>query len=204
MRDSSTEALLFDLGGVVFPVDFENALSHWAECAGIPAETLMSRYRPDESYERHERGEIEATEYFDTLRRVLDVELSDDQFAAGWNAVFEPEPEGLFELLASIGSRMPIYAFSNYNVMHYEVWSRKYVRTLALFRHVFVSCDMGLRKPDAAAFRHVTSSIGTKPENILFFDDTAENIQGARRIGMPAVQVRKFDDIKRNVTKLLE
>ncbi len=204
MLVSSTEALLFDLGGVVFGIEFDNAFAHWADCAGMPADALMSRYRPDEWYERHERGEIEATEYFDALRRTFDISISDDQFAAGWNAVFQPEPEGLFDLLASIGSRMPIYAFSNSNVMHRQVWSRKYARTLALFRHVFVSCDLGLRKPDAAAFRHVTDSIGMKPESIMFFDDTEENVAGASKIGMSAVHVRNFDDVRTSVARFLE
>ena len=76
--------------------------------------------------------------------------------------------------------------------------------TLELFRQVFVSCDLGLRKPEAAAYRYVTTRIGSEPENILFFDDTRENIDGAREIGMAAIQVRNFADIRTNVTEFLE
>jgi len=204
MRDSSTEALLFDLGGVVFGIDFESACSHWATHAGVPAQTIKSRFRVDEWYERHEKGEIGAAEYFDALRDTLGITISDQQLAAGWNAIFEDEPAEVFELFESLSSRIPIYAFSNSNVTHQDFWERKYAKTLGLFRQVFVSCDLGLRKPEAAAFRHVAACIGTEPGNLLFFDDRAENVDGARDIGMSAVQVRGFAEVRVNVTEFLE
>ncbi len=195
---------MFDLGGVVFDIDFERAFSHWATCAGVPVETLKSRYRIDAWYEQHERGEIEAAEYFDALRGTLGITIPDEQFAAGWNAIFEEEPAEVFELFQSLGSRIPIYAFSNSNVTHQEFWERKYAKTLGLFRQVFVSCELGLRKPEAAAFRHVAACIGTEPENLLFFDDSAENVDAARDIGMSAVQVRGFAEVRVSVTEFLE
>jgi len=195
---------LFDLGGVVFGIDFERAFSYWARHAGVPMETLKSRYCVDEWYGRHERGEIGAAEYFEVLRDTLGVTISDEQFAAGWNTIFEPESAGVFELFQSLGSRIPIYAFSNSNVTHQEFWERKYVKTLGMFREVFVSCDLGLRKPEAAAFRYVAAAIDTEPESILFFDDTRENVDAARDIGMSAVQVRGIADIRMNVAEFLE
>jgi putative hydrolase of the HAD superfamily len=204
MRDSSTEALLFDLGGVVFGIDFESACSHWATHAGVPAETIKSRFRVDQWYERHERGEIGAAEYFDVLRDTLGITISDEQFAAGWNAIFQEESAEVFELFQHLSARIPIYAFSNSNAIHQEFWERKYAKTLALFREVFVSCELGLRKPEAAAFRHVTACIGAEPEKVLFFDDTRENVDGARNIGMPGIQVRSITDIRTNVTEFLE
>jgi len=195
---------LFDLGGVVFGIDFESACSHWATHAGVPAQTIKSRFRVDEWYERHERGEIGAAEYFDALRDTLGITISDQQLAAGWNAIFEDEPAEVFELFESLSSRIPIYAFSNSNVTHQDFWERKYAKTLGLFREVFVSCDLGLRKPEAAAFRHVAACIGTEPGKLLFFDDRAENVDGARDIGMSAVQVRGVAEVRVNVTEFLE
>jgi epoxide hydrolase-like predicted phosphatase len=204
MRDSSTEALLFDLGGVIIDIDFENAFSYWAVQAGVPVETIKSRYCVDAWYEQHERGEIEAAEYFDALRDTLDIAISDEQFATGWNAIFETEVAGVFELIRSLSTRVPVYAFSNSNATHQKFWEKKYAKTLGLFQQVFVSCDLGLRKPEAAAYRHVTACIGSEPEKVLFFDDTRENIDGAREVGMSAIQVRSFADIRSNVTEFLE
>ena len=195
---------MFDLGGVIFDIDFENAFSHWAMHAGVHVQTIVSRYRVDEWYEQHERGEIGAAQYFDALRDSLEITISDEQFATGWDAIFEPESAEVFELIQSLGPRIPIYAFSNSNVTHRDFWERKYVKTLGLFREVFVSCDLGLRKPEAAAFRCVAAAIDTEPENILFFDDTRENVDAARDLGMSAIQVRGIADIRMNVAKFLE
>lgn len=195
----STDVLLFDLGGVVFPVEFEHALTHWASHAGVPVDSLRPHFRSDPWYERHERGEIDAGEYFDALRGRLGIAISDEEFAAGWNAIFEPEFSGARELFASLGARMPIYAFSNSNVVHKEFWERRYEQTLNEFRAVFVSCDLGLRKPEPEAFEHVIGAIGVSPERILFLDDTPENVHGARDVGMRAEHVSGFHDVRRHV-----
>lgn len=52
---------------------------------------------------------------------------------------------------------------------------------------MFVSSEFGLRKPDPAAFAAVARRAGFQTPEILSFDDTAENITGARVAGMQAV-----------------
>jgi putative hydrolase of the HAD superfamily len=70
-----------------------------------------------------------------------------------------------------------------------------YAEVLESFRRVFVSSEMGLRKPERAAFEAIASAIGVRLEGILFFDDTRANVDGARALGMPAVLVRSPADV---------
>jgi putative hydrolase of the HAD superfamily len=58
-----------------------------------------------------------------------------------------------------------------------------------------VSSTIGLRKPDAAAFRFVVKAIGVRAERILFFDDVLENVEGARACGLQTVHVRSRSDV---------
>jgi glucose-1-phosphatase len=58
-----------------------------------------------------------------------------------------------------------------------------------------LSSTIGLRKPDAAAFDHVVKAIGVPAERIVFFDDLADNIEGARARGLVAVLVTSPDDV---------
>lgn len=203
MDQTSTEALLFDLGGVVFDIDFEHAFEYWAAHAGVPVESLRPFYGIDPWYERHERGEIDGPAYFDALRDTLGITLSDDHFTAGWNAIFLQEIPGVSELLRDLSERIPIYAFSNSNVTHQRHWEKKYAKTLDLFEEVFVSCELGLRKPEPAAFHHVTSAIGVDAGAVMFFDDTHENVDGAREVGMRAIHVRGFEDVRDGVAELI-
>ena len=63
---------------------------------------------------------------------------------------------------------------------------------------------MGLRKPERAAFEHVARELGMPTGRILFFDDTAANIDGALAVGMPALRVRSPADVEHAVAPWLE
>jgi len=189
-------ALLFDLGGVIVDIDFNRVFAIWSEHSGVPAAVIRSRFSFDESYRAHERGEIAAGAFFDSLRTALGIRISDAQFRAGWNAIFGGEIAGIRGLLEQAKQLVPLYAFSNSNAEHYAYWAREYAATLSNFQKVFVSCELGRRKPEPEAFAAVASAIGVPFANILFFDDTDENVESATRLGMRAVRVKSPADIE--------
>ena len=195
LAPNSADALLFDLGRVVLDIDFNKALSCWAGHAGCEPAQLVGRFVHDDIYQRHERGEIDDAEFFASLRTSLGVRLSDAQFLEGWNAVFAGEMPGIAPLLKRAAHRLPLYAFSNTNSAHVEHFSQAYAGVLGQFREIFLSSAIGLRKPDAAAYDHVVKAIGVPAPRIVFFDDLAENIEGARARGLTAVHVTSPDDV---------
>ena len=56
----------------------------------------------DQDFERHERGEVVAHEYFDSLRSSLGIDISDDQFIDGWNNIYIGEVAGIAALLLTV------------------------------------------------------------------------------------------------------
>jgi putative hydrolase of the HAD superfamily len=102
---------------------------------------------------------------------------------------------GIAPLLQRAAQRLPLYAFSNTNAAHVEHFSETYAGVLGHFREIFLSSAIGLRKPDAAAYDHVVKAIGVPASRIVFFDDLAENIDGARACGLTAVHVTSPDDV---------
>src|SRR5579871_3034858 len=195
LSPGAADALLFDLGRVVIDIDFTKALSCWAGHAGCTPSEIAARFVRDEAYRRHEVGTISDAEYFASLRAALGIAISDEAFLEGWNAIFAGEMPGIAPLLARAGARMPLYAFSNTNRPHVAHFSTVYADILRHFRTVFLSSTIGLRKPDAAAYDHVIKAIGAPAGRIVFFDDLAENIEGARASGLKAVQVRSSEDV---------
>ena len=189
------DVLLLDFGGVIVEIDFSRAFDAWASAAIVPPASIAARFRFDDAYAAHERGEISAAEYFDCLRRALGIELSDEQFLAGWNAIFVGEAAGVRELIAAAAARRPLYLFSNTCEAHREHWIPRFEELLRPFTRRFLSCEIGLRKPDPEAFAHVARAIGLAPQRIAFFDDTAENVAGAARAGFAACQVRSAAEL---------
>jgi glucose-1-phosphatase len=202
LSPGAADALLFDLGRVVLAIDFNQTLSCWAGHAGCEPAQLVRRFARDEIYHRHETGEVSDAEYFAALRSSLGIELSDAQFREGWNAIFAGEMPGIAPLLKRAAKRLPLYAFSNTNGAHVEHFSRRYAAVLGHFREIFLSSAIGLRKPDAAAYDHVVKAIGVPAARIVFFDDLAENIEGARARGLTAVHVTSPDDVAKALAAL--
>ena len=190
------DALLFDFGGVLIEISFDRVFARWADLAGVDFERVRDRFSHGEAYQTHERGEITFAAYFQSLREELGIELTDAQFGDGWNQVFGPEHEETVALLWKLRERVPLYLFSNTNVFHYDYWRDRYAAALQPFERMFVSCELGVRKPHREAFERVAREIGVPPRRILFFDDTVANLEGAREAGMHTVHVRSPADVR--------
>ena len=191
----SADVLLFDLGRVVLDIDFARVMRIWADHAGCEPKELAARFVINDSFRHHETGLIDDAAFFQNLRHSLGIGISDAQFLEGWNAIFAGEMPGIAPLLARAAVKMPLYAFSNTNPPHVAHFSKAYADVLGHFREMYLSSSIGLRKPEAAAFQHVVNAIGVPAPRIVFFDDSAENIAGARAYGLTAVHVRSSDDV---------
>jgi putative hydrolase of the HAD superfamily len=195
-EDRGVDALLFDLGGVVIDVDWRRVFEAWARGARVAAADIATRFAFDDRYEAHERGEIGPEEYCAHLRGALGVALDDDALLAGWNCLFVGPVPGMTQLLERLARSYPLYAFSNTNRAHVAHWRPRYRDLLEPFSAVYYSCEIGARKPDAAAFLAVATRIGVAPARIAFFDDHAGNVEGAHEAGLLAHEVHSADDVR--------
>ena len=198
----SADALLFDLGRVVLDIDFGKVAAIWAGHAGCEPAQLVGRFSPNDSWQRHERGEISDAEFFENLRAL-----------ARHRDLGRPVPGRLERDLHRRNARhrriagacrtsLPLYAFSNTNSAHVAHFSQAYADVLGHFREIYLSSTIGLRKPEAAAYDHVVKAIGMPASRIVFFDDSADNIAGARARGLTAVHVTSPDDVAKALAAL--
>ena len=191
----SADALLFDIGRVVIDFDVDLTLAAWAAHGDCPLAELATRFVSDETFWRYETGKLSDTEFFALVRTSLGIEISEAQLLEGWNATFIGEMAGIAPLLSRAAQHLPLYAFSNTNRAHVEHFSQHYAEVLRPFREIFLSSIIGLRKPQAEAYRHVVEAIGVPAGRIVFFDDLSENVEAARAVGLQAVHVRSSADV---------
>lgn len=193
---------MFDLGGVLVDIDFTCALRCWAAHSKLPFDELKRRYQFDHAYERHERGEISAGDYFSHVAQTLELSASHQQVELGWNAIFIGEITATRLLVEQARRQVPCYAFTNTNASHMATWSKLYPRIVPAFDKVYASHEIGVRKPDGPAFEYVCRDTGIEPSAFLFFDDLPANVHAATAAGLQAVLVRSPQDVAASLRAL--
>ena len=189
------KALLFDLGGVLVDIDFGLAFIEFEKQSNLSIDEIKARFEMDNMYRLHETGHIAWPQYSEHLRGTLKLNATDEDIAVAWNSIFKDEVAQTVTAIKSLSDKVQCFVFSNTNPTHQQFWLKKYPNVVALFKQVFVSSELGLRKPDAASFKAISSSTQCELENFTFFDDTLENVEAARKLGMHAVWVQHPDDV---------
>ncbi len=70
-----------------------------------------------------------------------------------------------------------------------------------LFDDVFLSNEIGLRKPDIFGYKYVLNQLKTTPEKCIFIDDKLKNLIPARELGIIVI---KYDSIEKFKSQLDE
>ena len=195
MNSNVIRLIIFDLGNVVFEVNNQNVFKYWAHVTSLPEEFFADHRVPDMIFHQFERGELTPEEFHRVLITSKIVDLSFEDFSKGWNAIYgEAYPE-VHNALQKLSDKVFLVALTNTNELHCKVWMRKYAETLKYFDRLFISSQLGFRKPEARAFKYVLEECKVKPQETLFFDDVIENITKANDLGIHAGQVSKPSDI---------
>ena len=189
------KAVLFDFGGVLTepmgPMFAAIAATAGADPAEL-ASLLVGAYDGDDHpLHRLERGELTFTE--------LCRWAGDEGQRRGWQLDLRP----MIDHLEVVGLRQPVLdrvadlrrrgyrtAVVTNNFKEITALWRARVDIDRLFDTVVDSCQVGVRKPDAAIYRLTLERLGgMAAEEAVLLDDFEANLAGARAIGMHGVFV---------------
>jgi epoxide hydrolase-like predicted phosphatase len=186
--------VIFDLGRVIVPFDFTRAYEQMSRRSGLSHDEIRERIRSTGLVPMLESGRIEAEPFVEQLCEAISCPLSFDEFRQIWFSIFSTEtliPESLIE---SLKGRYRLLVLSNTNSMHYEMVERAYPH-LRHFDHYVLSYKVGAMKPDEAIYREALRHAHADPAECFFTDDIPEYVEGARRLGIDAVQFHSHDQI---------
>lgn len=181
---------IFDMGNVIIDIDFKRVLGVWSNLSGTPLAVLNERFSMGDIFQKHERGEISDEDFATGLCEEMGIALSFEQFSAGWQAVFvglRPEVITLFKSLREQGNRVVV--LSNTNRLHLNYWPEHYPEIEANTDALYLSQDIGMRKPELQIFNYVLNKEGVSASQAVFFDDVLENVEAARSLGINGVLV---------------
>lgn len=181
------EAVVFDVGGVMCPNPIDE-FSKVDEEYRLPAGTVQSFLRGGSRFAECEVGRLAIGEFYDQmaaeiarthrirvpperLEAMLDACLGDSVVPEMLELVSELKDAGYqIGLLTNIFAEKRDWLRATFPASLIDVYAESYA--------------LGLRKPDPASYRRLIEMLDRDPAEVVFVDDFAENLVGARRIGI--------------------
>jgi len=181
---------IFDLGNVIVDIDFNRVLGAWSDFSRVPLATLKQSFTMGEPFRQHERGEISDEDFAKALCEEMSLPLSYEQFSTGWQAVFvslRKEVITIMQQLREQGHRVVV--LSNTNSLHTTYWPEQYPEISAAADRIYLSQEMGMRKPEARIYQQLLTLEGYSAADAVFFDDNVDSIEGANQLGITSILV---------------
>ena len=181
------KTILFDLGGVIVPLDFPRGFATLAPLTRFSAEELPERIGATDLVVRAETGQIQPEEFHQELSDLLGLETTFDEFRELWSSIFLPHTLVPESMLMSLARQYRLLLLSNTNAIHFAFIRERY-GLLRHFEEFVLSYEVGVMKPESGIYKEAVSRAGCEANECLFIDDVEDNVEGAKRVGLNAVQ----------------
>jgi glucose-1-phosphatase len=189
----SFDLVLFDLGGVL--IDFAG-VEPMKQLAGIDADDeLWRRWLSCRWVRSFERGQCTPAEFAHGMVDDWDLPIGPAEFLVAFESWPGGPLPGADALVDAVQQVVPVGCLSNTNELH---WHEHFARwpILDAFDLRFLSFELGVLKPDRELFDRVAELMDLPPDRVLFLDDNAINVEGARAAGFAAEHVRGVDEAR--------
>jgi HAD superfamily hydrolase (TIGR01549 family) len=134
--------------------------------------------------EKGQIGEDELWAKYFADDRTVNVEAVRNHFIEGYDYI-----KGMRSLLGEIKriGNVECFAFSNYGSLYKEIEHKLELSRFLDWR--FVSCEMGVRKPDPEAFRYVVEDLSCdlSRDVVCFVDDSKTNVAAGNTAGLRSI-----------------
>lgn len=179
------EALIWDMGGIVYVTPFEvfdevEAVKGWPR-GSLPRGPFMRGGDPE--YAKCSRGELSESEYWEAFeresaRRGFPIDL---RSSIDWTGKVRPEVIDTIETLQDVFVHATLSNDSStwLGAGWWKTWPYRH-----LFAELIDVVTLGIRKPHPDTYRIAAGRLGLPPGRCLFVDDMEVNLRGAEAVGM--------------------
>jgi putative hydrolase of the HAD superfamily len=194
MNTEDYEAIIFDLGGVIINLDYERTIKAFEEMGLSDFRSIYTQLSQSNLFDEYETGRISSQHFINKLLPYLPSGTTPNQVVAAWNAMILDVPLQKLQLLDSLRRTHKVFLLSNTNEIHMQkvrrAWSRETDRAMeSFFDHIYLSYEVGMRKPDVTIFRHVCEEQQLNEKATLFIDDSPQHTEGAKMTGLHTIHL---------------
>lgn len=181
--------IAFDLDGVLYDFLPAKRLAYLSNLTGrdpawIQSTIWDSDFEPAAECGAYTTGD----DYLNAFNQRLGFKLSRDQWITARRLAMIPRPD-MLALLKTLQPHLQLAVLTNNGVLMRETLPSLVPELWELIgEHIHVTADFRARKPDPTVFVRLAKLYDCEPTTILFIDDNAENVAGARSAGLQAIQ----------------
>jgi len=193
-------AAIFDFGGVIADEGYKNGMHEIAQRNGLDKDEFLKSADEILFSTGYITGKGSEETYWRALREKTGIsgtsaELREIIFKG---FVVRKWMIEIIQRLRSRGIRLAVLSDQTNWLSELEASMKIY----SLFERIFNSYDIGKSKRDITVFTDVIQAMGLVPENTLFIDDNAGNVERAMRAGLGAIHYTGKDAFLQRLTSL--
>jgi len=207
MGQNPVEVVLFDLGNVILP------FSHYQIAEKLSRFTQKKEFQDPQrifsylfDFEKgavngYEVGKISSTEFFHSLKDLLHLSISFEEFIPIWNDIFDENQE-VSDIIRSLKGKKKLGLISNTNSLHFDYILSKFP-IIRVFDKWILSHEVGFKKPAVEIFQRAIEWASVKTEKILLIDDTKGHVEVAVSLGMQGIHFISAQQLKEELSMKL-
>ena len=187
------KAIIFDFGGVILDIDYNKTANAFKDLGIKNFDEMYSQKNVNSLFHDLEEGKIKEEEFYGAFRKSAQVELTDQQIREAWNAILLRYREEALHTLKAIKQKYKLYLLSNTNIIHHTAFNKIYQYQInhgslnEYFDKAYYSHEIGHRKPGKEAYEYVLKENNLSPSETLFIDDSIQNINAAKALGLQTI-----------------
>ena len=183
------KAVVFDMDGVLCHYRRARRLALLASWSGRTADAIHAAIWRSGFEDEAERGLVSAADYLKGFGERMGYPLRAKQWVMARRMAIEPD-EAVLAMARELGTYRPVGMFTNNPFLLKEHLAEVFPAAHEIFgtRAVF-SAELGRSKPDPEAFRRLAARLEVAPDELLYLDDDAAYVAGARDAGLLAERV---------------
>ncbi len=195
------KTILLDLGNVVALFSHERMCSQMGDVFGVSGETMRAYLFDHPHLKDFETGRISETEFHRQMEQDFGQRVDFDALRLACADIFELNRPivPIILQLRTLGYR--IVLLSNTCVSHFEFLLERY-EVLEKFDDYVLSYEVGSCKPEPAIYEAAKDAILCDPFECIYFDDIAENVEGALRAGLHARLFTNVTGMRRDLAEM--
>ncbi|MBI5873856.1 MAG: HAD family phosphatase [Candidatus Omnitrophica bacterium] len=202
MGKKKFKLILCDLGNVLINFDHRIAVRRILPFTNKRSEEIYSLFFDSPVTKDYEEGRLSSRDFYRRISKILSLKnLTFKKFSSIWNEIFF-DNYGMLELLEALKKKYSLHLVSNINELHYRYIAKNFPRHISVFDRVFLSFEVGARKPAREIYRRAVEHAGFSFEDVLYTDDRADLIDEAKGMGIRAVLFKDVKDLKNKLKKI--